>query len=190
MAIGAAAAKVGFRDIGAKCSEGRQSTQIDRCCTAYELERCADTHRGHAATGTGDRKFHNIHLAKFGSEVVAAFGVAIRIEALEIVGIFAVSMAMTVYRPKFWRRIFSRIDASMFFGGGVPIYIGLLLFIILAVIGPEIGRVFSDDPAVASFVGLFFKVVAISYGFVGIMNVASAIFNGLQMQVRRCGTCW
>ena len=40
---------------------------------------------------------------------------------------------------------------------------------------------FSDDPAVFSFVGLFFKVVAISYGFVGIMNVTSAIFNGLQM---------
>ena len=32
-----------------------------------------------------------------------------------------------------------------------------------------------------NFVSLYFKVVAISYGFQGIVNVTVAIFNGLQM---------
>ena len=126
--------------------------------------------------------FTTFILAKFGSEAVAAYGVASRIEALALVGIFAVSMAMTPFIAQNLGAGHSdRIDAAIVFGGRASIYIGLLFFLILAAFGPAIGRVFSDDPAVVSFVGLYFKIVAISYGFVGIMNVTSAIFNGLQM---------
>ena len=47
--------------------------------------------------------------------------------------------------------------------------------------GSAIAGIFSDDPAVIEFVGFCFKVVAVSYGFQGIVQVTVAIFNGLQM---------
>ena len=57
----------------------------------------------------------------------------------------------------------------------------MVLFTVLALLGPLIAQVFSDDPAVIRFVGLYFKIVAFSYGFQGIVNVTVAIFNGLQL---------
>ena len=57
----------------------------------------------------------------------------------------------------------------------------MVLFTVLALLGPLIAQVFSDDPAVIRFVGLYFKIVAFSYGFQGTVNITVAIFNGLQL---------
>lgn len=121
-------------------------------------------------------------LSGFGSEAVAAFGVAIRIEALALIGIFAVSMSFTPFiAQNFGAGEHDRIDQAVVFGGKASIYLGLVLFTVLALLGPLIAQVFSDDPAVIRFVGLYFKIVAFSYGFQGIVNVTVAIFNGLQL---------
>ena len=121
-------------------------------------------------------------LSGFGSEAVAAFGVASRIEALALIGIFAVSMSLTPFiAQNFGAGEHDRIDQAVVFGGKASIYLGLVLFTVLALLGPHIAKVFSGDPAVIRFVGLYFKIVAFSYGFQGIVNVTVAIFNGLQL---------
>ncbi len=126
--------------------------------------------------------FTTFLLSGYGSEAVAAFGVASRIEALALIGIFAVSMSLTPFvAQNFGAGEHDRIDQAVVFGGKASIYIGFALFLLLAIFGPEIARVFSDDPDVIRFVGLYFKIVALSYGFQGIVNVTVAIFNGLQM---------
>ncbi|MEK6216512.1 MAG: MATE family efflux transporter [Boseongicola sp.] len=71
-------------------------------------------------------------------------------------------MAMTPFIAQNFGAGFSdRIDAAIVFGSRASTYIGLLFFVFLAIFGPAIGRLFSDDPAVVSFVGLFLKIVAI-----------------------------
>ena len=121
-------------------------------------------------------------LSGFGSEAVAAFGVASRIEALALIGIFAVSMSLTPFiAQNFGAGEHDRIDQAVVFGGKASIYLGVVLFTVLALLGPLIAQVFSDDPAVIRFVGLYFKIVAFSYGFQGIVNITVAIFNGLQL---------
>lgn len=126
--------------------------------------------------------FTTFLLAGYGAEAVAAFGVASRIEALSLIGIFAVSMSITPFvAQNFGAGEHDRIDEAVVFAGKASIYIGVLLFAVLALAGPWIARIFSDDPDVIRFVGLYFKVVALSYGFQGIVNVTVAIFNGLQL---------
>ena len=126
--------------------------------------------------------FTTFLLAGYGSEVVAAFGVASRIETLALVGIFAVSMAITPFvAQNFGAGQHDRIDQAIVFAGKASIYMGILLLLVLAALGPAIAGIFSDDPAVIEFVGFCFKVVAVSYGFQGIVQVTVAIFNGLQM---------
>lgn len=121
-------------------------------------------------------------LARYGSEAVAALGVASRIEALALIGIFAVSMAVTPFiAQNFGAGEHDRIDAAVVFAGKASIYMGVVLFIVLALAGQWIASVFSDDEEVIRFVTLYFRIVAISYGFQGIVNVTVAIFNGLQM---------
>ena len=127
-------------------------------------------------------------LAGFGSKAVAAFGVASRIEALALIGIFAVSSAVTPFvAQNFGAGKHDRIDQAIIFAGKSSIYLGLGLFVVLAVFGPWIARIFSDDPDVITFVGLYFKIIAVSYGFQGILNVTAAIFNGLQMPRQSLG---
>jgi putative MATE family efflux protein len=121
-------------------------------------------------------------LAGYGSEAVAAFGVAGRIEALAMIGIFAVSMSVTPFiAQNIGAGAHDRVDQAIIFAGKSSIYIGIVLFVVLALMGPSIARVFSDDPDVIRFVSLYFKIVALSYGFQGIVSVTAAIFNGLQM---------
>jgi putative MATE family efflux protein len=121
-------------------------------------------------------------LAKHGSEAVAAYGVAARIEALALIGIFAVSMAVTPFiAQNMGAKEHDRIDDAIVFSGKASIYIGALLFIVLVFAGPWIARIFSDDAEVIRLVGLYFKIIAISYGFMGILNVTISIFNGLQL---------
>ena len=121
-------------------------------------------------------------LAGYGSNAVAAFGVAARIEALALVGIFAVGMAITPFvAQNFGAGEHDRIDEAIVFAGKSSIYLGTGIFIVLALLGPWIAGIFSDDPEVIRFVGLYFKIVAFSYGFQGLVNMTVAIFNGLQM---------
>lgn len=121
-------------------------------------------------------------LAGYGTEAVAAFGVASRIEALALIGIFAVSMSITPFvAQNFGADEHDRIDEAVIFAGKASIYLGVALFAVLALLGPVIAGIFSNDPDVIRFVSLYFKIVAISYGFQGILNVTVAIFNGLQM---------
>lgn len=121
-------------------------------------------------------------LAGYGSETVAAYGVASRIETLALTGVFAVSVAITPFvAQNFGAGAFDRIDDTIVFAGRISLCLGVLLFALLALLGPTIARIFSDDPDVINFVSLYFKIVAISYGFQSLVNVTVAILNGLQM---------
>ncbi|MEC8041581.1 MAG: MATE family efflux transporter, partial [Pseudomonadota bacterium] len=121
-------------------------------------------------------------LAGFGPETVAAYGVAARIEALAMIGIFAISAAVTPFvAQNFGAAAHDRIDRAVVFAGKVNMYMGAALWIVLALSGPYLAQIFSDDPVVVRFVTLYFRIVALSYGFVGLINVTSAIFNGLQL---------
>lgn len=114
------------------------------------------------------------------SEEVAAFGVAGQIEALALIGIIAVSMSVTPFAAQNYRAgEHGRIDQSINLAGKSSIYLGNLLFGALALLGPYIARVFTKDTEIIRFVSVYFKIVAVSYGFQGIVGVNVAIFNGL-----------
>jgi len=126
--------------------------------------------------------FTTFLLAGYGSEAVAAFGIVGRIESLALIGIFAVSMAVTPFiAQNFGAEEHERIDQAIIFAGKAAFYLGILLFGTLALLGPTIATIFSDDPAVIEFVSVYFKIVAVSYSFQGLVAVTVAIFNGLQM---------
>jgi putative MATE family efflux protein len=121
-------------------------------------------------------------LATFGAESVAAFGVASRIETLAMVGIFALSSAITPFvAQNFGAANHDRIDKAALVAGRAALLMGIVVFVILSAFGAPIARIFSDDPAVVFFVSLYFRIVAVSYGFIGLLNMISAILIGLQL---------
>lgn len=121
-------------------------------------------------------------LSGYGTAAVAAFGIASRVEALALIGIYAASMSVTPFVARnFGAGEHDRIDDAVNFAGKVSIYLGLVLFAGLALLGPWIARIFSNEPEVIRFVSLYFRIVAASYALQGIFNMTVATFNGLQM---------
>ena len=120
--------------------------------------------------------------AKSGAEVVAALGIATRIELLGLVGISSVSVALVPFvAQNFGARNRARVDEAIVFAGKASFYWGALLFVALVLGAGPVARMFSGDETVQHYVTLYFRIVAISYAPAGLLAVTSSIFNGVQI---------
>lgn len=123
-------------------------------------------------------------LARESSEVVAAFGVASRIEMLISIGILGVSTAITPFiAQNLGAKKTARIDQAIVFGGRASTYMGILLLVVIVLFIRPIAGIFSSDPSVVNHTAEYFYLVSVSYVFYGLYIITSSIFNGLQMPV-------
>lgn len=121
-------------------------------------------------------------VSAFGTEAVAGFGAATRIESFALVFTLALSMILTPFvgrnhgAGKEERvRQGHRVAALFSLAWGAMV---LVVFILAA--GP-IARTFNDAAAVTSVTAQYLRIVAVSYGLLGIVNLTAAAFNGLKM---------
>ena len=119
-------------------------------------------------------------VARQGDEAVAGFGVASRVQALALVGVFGVSTAITPFiAQNLGARQPRRIDEAVVFAGKASVYWGLGVFVLLVAFAGPIGRVFSGSTEVQEVTRLYFYVVAGTYAPFGLLSVTAAIFNGI-----------
>ncbi|OJJ20340.1 hypothetical protein BKI52_17915 [marine bacterium AO1-C] len=123
-------------------------------------------------------------LARQSSGVVAAYGVASRIEMLISIGILGVSTAITPFiAQNLGAKKQERINQAIAFGGKASVYIGLALFIVIMLFIRPIAAIFSADTTVVGYTSLYFYIVSFSYVFYGLYLITSSIFNGLQLPI-------
>ena len=121
-------------------------------------------------------------IAKQSSMAVAAFGVAGRIEMLLMIGVLAVSTAITPFiAQNQGAKKHDRINESIVFGGKASVYLGILLTLILFLFIKPIAAIFSDDTEVIANTVTYFYMVSISYAFYGLYLITTSVFNGLQL---------
>ena len=119
-------------------------------------------------------------LAQYGTDTVAGFGVASRVESLTLVMFYALSAVIGPFvgqnisgnRPD---RIFRALKLCTLFCLGT----GLIIAVMLAFTGGWVAGLFSENAEVRSVATLFLLVVPISYGAYGIVMVMNASFNGM-----------
>lgn len=120
--------------------------------------------------------------ARSGPQVVAALGVATRIETLLLVGISSVSVALVPFiSQNSGAQRGERVDGAIAFAGKAAFYWGAALLVILVAFAGPIARLFSSDPTIVRYTELYFYIVAGSYAPHGIVMVTSAIFNGVML---------
>jgi len=120
--------------------------------------------------------------ARQASTVVAAFGIASRIQTLLMIGILGVSTAITPFiAQNLGARQHSIIEESIAFGGRSSTYLGLFVCILLFFFIKPIAGIFSDDLSVVNYTVQYFYIVSISYLFYGVFIITSSIFNGLKL---------
>lgn len=127
-------------------------------------------------------------VSRYGASAVAGFGVATRLETFSLVFMMALAMVFTPFvgqnlgAGKIHRaRSGYRVAAIMSLGWGA------LVTAVFVLAGRPIASVFNDTEAVIATTALYLLVLAPSFGFMGIVNVTAAAYNGLQKPFAAAG---
>ena len=119
-------------------------------------------------------------LAGHGHEVVAGFNVASRVETLVHMIIMSVSSTVGPFVGQNWgARQYERVNEALRFCNRFSLAWGVVTFVFLAFAGSYLVALIDDNPTVVEVARMFFWIVPLSIGFMGMMGVASACFNAL-----------
>ena len=119
-------------------------------------------------------------ISEYGKEAIAAFGVGGRLEALSLIGIWALSMAMTPFvGQNFGAGNCDRVRAALRFGVKFSLVWGGVTFTVLYFLSGIIAPIFNDNKAVIASVILFLQIIPISYAMYGISTLVNSTFNAL-----------
>ena len=118
-------------------------------------------------------------VAEQGTEAVAAWGVAGRIESLALVGIMALSTAMTPFAGQnLGAGRCDRLREAVRFAMAASVVWGLGVAVVLGVGAPAIAAIFSDNSQVVRLVVRFLFIVPLSYTLLGVGLLVSSFYNG------------
>ena len=119
-------------------------------------------------------------ISEYGKEAVAAFGVGGRLEALSLIGIWALSMAMTPFvGQNFGAGNSDRVRAALRSGVKFSLVWGGVTFTVLYFLSGIIAPIFNDNKAVIASIILFLQIIPISYAMYGISTLVNSTFNAL-----------
>lgn len=119
-------------------------------------------------------------IATHGSDAVAGFGVATRVESMALILFYALSSVIGPFcGQNLGAKKFQRLFDSQKITGLFCIYSGVFVAVLLALFGGPIAGLFSDDAAIIEATKLYLFIVPISYAAYGVVMVVNASFNGL-----------
>ncbi|MBD3320700.1 MAG: MATE family efflux transporter [Chitinivibrionales bacterium] len=120
-------------------------------------------------------------VAEFGTEAVAGFGIAARVEAFSLTLIFALSVSLGPFiGQNRGAGNFNRIQRAITLSMRFALIWGSFVFIVLFFFGDTIARQFNDNTQVVSTAALYFMIVPVSIGFFGMHQFSWASLNALE----------
>jgi putative MATE family efflux protein len=119
-------------------------------------------------------------IAVYGTEAVAGFGVATRVEMFALIIIMALASVLGPFVGQNWgakkhERVLSGIKYSQQFS----LAWGFAMFALLALLGKFIVPVFNGDPLVISTAMTYFWIVPIGYGAQGVLRLSTTVLSVL-----------
>ena len=119
-------------------------------------------------------------VAGYGPEAVAALGVGTRVELFGFGVVVALGVILTPFIGQNWGagRV-DRLRRAVVLAQRFVVLWGLGLFVLLALLGGTIARVFTDDPAVVSVARDFLWIAPMGYGLMGLLMISSSALNAL-----------
>ena len=120
-------------------------------------------------------------VAGYGPEAVAALGVGTRVELFGFGVVVALGVILTPFIGQNWGagRV-DRLRRAVVLAQRFVVLWGLGLFVLLALLGGTIARVFTDDPAVVSVARDFLWIAPMGYGLMGLLMISSSALNALR----------
>ena len=119
-------------------------------------------------------------LAAHGDVIVAAFGVVSRIEMLVTMILGALSSSVAPFVGQNWgAKQEERVQEGLWIAYRFCLFWGVVCFIILGLFGENLVGLINDDEQLIETAGWFMVIVPISFGLMGIGQVAASVFIAL-----------
>lgn len=119
-------------------------------------------------------------LAAHGDVIVAAFGVVSRIEMLVTMILGALSSSVAPFVGQNWgAKQDERVQKGLWIAYRFCLFWGVVCFIILGLFGENLVGLINDDEQLIEAAGWFMVIVPISFGLMGIGQVAASVFIAL-----------
>lgn len=119
-------------------------------------------------------------LAQYGTEAVAAFGIATRIEAFAFIILMALAVGMgPIIGQNYGARNFARVHETLRDAIGFSVFWCIGVGVLLMIFAESISSIFSDDEIVVYYAKMSFMIIAPSYLFNALVNGWSSAFNAM-----------
>lgn len=119
-------------------------------------------------------------LADHGHAVVAAFGIAVRIESLALMILMSLSSSMSVLVGQNWgKRQYSRIREGLSLSYRFSFAWGVFALALLGGLGAQIVGLINDNPDVIAVTHDYLLIVPLSYALLGVSMMAGSCFIAL-----------
>lgn len=119
-------------------------------------------------------------VAIYGSEAIAAFGIASRLESLVMIVFFSLSAAIAPVVGQNWgAKKYQRVNRAFSLSLRFCVIWGVAIALILAFTAPGLASVFNKNQEVIAIVAKYMAIVPISYAAAGIVLIASSTFIAL-----------
>jgi putative MATE family efflux protein len=120
----------------------------------------------------------------FGPVAVAGFGVGTRVEALAMIGVFALGSGLAPFiGQNYGARNCARLRKAIRFCGVASLGFGVASFLILAALARPIGMLFSDQQDVIAIIVEYLRIMPIGYAFHGFVLLTISAFNALNRPI-------
>lgn len=119
-------------------------------------------------------------LAKYGTEVIAGFGIAMRIEGLATIPLMAMASGLSpIVGQNYAAGMIDRVVLAIRSASKFALYYGLICALILASLHNVLPRVFDDNPEVIRSAGLYLLTVPFGFAAIGVAMSIGASYNGM-----------
>lgn len=124
-------------------------------------------------------------VAEHGQHAVAAYGVGTRVEGLSLIGVFAMTAAMTPFvGQNLGAGRGERLVEALRFVTRAALVWGLACAALFAALASPIARIFNDDAEVIAMTETYLRLVPISYAPYGVAILVASLFNAMNMPVK------
>ncbi|MBN2119474.1 MAG: MATE family efflux transporter [Candidatus Omnitrophica bacterium] len=119
-------------------------------------------------------------VSQFGPAAVAAVGAAIRIETFTLMIIMALSSAVIPFVGQNWgAKEFERVKLAQQYTSRFSLWWGIISVLIFIIAAVPIGRLFSKDAEVISYIIRYLWIVPLGHGLRGIAMLTGSVFNAI-----------